>query len=194
MIGSLDNLLRSNITERHLYNIDPGTGNATELADFGNDISILGLGDLGYRSERDFDVTYISAYNQEGQTAEGASNGIGWSICSTWFSCCCGANTDGTYQGFDTDNFYPPIANEDDLHITSRDFSIVFDQLIDSIVFYLLENGGNASLDFGLEAEVVSGGDHFTITSLFMLKALPRMETQAVRAIRRQLPSVKMSR
>ncbi|MCI5208224.1 MAG: hypothetical protein D3910_05405, partial [Candidatus Electrothrix sp. ATG2] len=117
----------------------------------------------GQTSERDFDIIYLSGYGPE-QTAQGTSNGIGWSICSTYFSSCCGTNTTGTYDGFNTSAFDPPVGGEDILHTTPKDFSIVFDQPINSIVFYLLENGGNASLDFGLVPEVVSGGENLVIT------------------------------
>ncbi|MCI5222943.1 MAG: DUF642 domain-containing protein, partial [Candidatus Electrothrix sp. AR4] len=119
------------------------------------------LDDVNLR-EYEFDIVTMSGYGTD-NTAEGTSNGVGWSICSTHFSSCCGANTTGTYNGFNSGSFDPPIANQDDLHVTQDDFSLVFDQPINSIVFYLRENGGNASLDFGLVPEVVSGAANLTI-------------------------------
>ncbi|MCB9235058.1 MAG: hypothetical protein H6581_25615 [Bacteroidia bacterium] len=113
--------------------------------------------------QRDFDVTNVSAYNLSNQTAEGTSNGLDWKICATAFSNCCGTSTSNGFQGFNSGNFSPPVANEDNLHIGGEDYTITFSKPVSSIVFYLRENGGTASVDFGMTPTVISGGANLNI-------------------------------
>ena len=114
-------------------------------------------------NQRDFDVVFLSGFNLFDQSAFGTSNGVGWKICGTFFSSCCGANTNGTYNGFNTGDFAPPVAGEDMFHLGGQDFTVIFDRPVGSIVFYLRENGGIASFDFGLTPTVISGGGNLNI-------------------------------
>ncbi len=113
--------------------------------------------------QRDFDVVSLSGFDQLDQSASGTSNGVGWKICDTFFSSCCGANINGTFDGFNTFNFAPPVAGEDVLHVGGQDLTIIFDQPVGSIVFYLREDGGIASFDFILTPIVISGGGNLNI-------------------------------
>jgi hypothetical protein len=89
---------------------------------------------------------------------------VGWSLGPTQFSSCCGATINSTFNGFNNANFITPVANTDNLHITQANFSLTFDQAITSIVFYIQENGGTASLDFGIAPIVLSGAGNLSIT------------------------------
>ena len=111
-----------------------------------------------------FDVTSLSALDTFGATATGTSNGVGWTLGPSHFSSCCGATINSTFNGFNNANFITPVANTDNLHITQANFSLTFDQAITSIVFYIQENGGTASLDFGIAPTVLSGGANLSIT------------------------------
>lgn len=113
--------------------------------------------------QRDFDVTAVSGYFLQNQTATGTSNGISWKICGTSFANCCGASTTGGYFGFNTANFSPPVPGEDALHIGGDDYTILFERPVSSIVFYLRENSGTSSVDFGLTPTVISGAPNLTI-------------------------------
>ena len=119
-----------------------------------------GVGDM---CTRDFDIEEVSGYGAHGKDAYGTSTGLQWAICGAYFSNCCGANTTGTYNGFNTDDFAPPVANEDVMHIGGSDVTITFDRPIESIVFYLRENGGSASFDFAFEPIVLAGDSNLTI-------------------------------
>jgi hypothetical protein len=104
-----------------------------------------------------FDITSLNPGNTG--TAAGTSNGVAWMISPTFISNL--SVSDGTFTGFNTSSFVPPIAATDVLHVTSADFTLSFNQRIDSILFYLRENDGGASLDFGLAPTIISG--NFTV-------------------------------
>lgn len=111
---------------------------------------------LSTASAVSFDVTSVSDKDGSYFTkAEGTSNGVGWSIdgFKSWDS---RTTTDGTYD-FSGANFSPELLNTDRLHTFGTTMDIVFDQAISSILFYLKENGGNSTLDFGLVPTLVSG-------------------------------------
>jgi hypothetical protein len=114
--------------------------------------------------ERKFDVVAVSALDTPGANAHGSSNGVGWAICSTGFSSCCGTTVNGTFDGFNTPNFSPPMPQQDAIHVGQEDFVLLFEQPVKRVVFYLRENGGGASLDFGLPPTVLSGGSDLSIT------------------------------
>ncbi len=148
------------------YIEDLGTNPNAQLVEFVGSEAVYAVVDVDagpQEGDRDFDVVSVSAYDTEGAAAYGSSNGVGWAICETWFSSCCGASTTDGYTGFNTSNFDPPVAAEDNLHITSRDFVLVFEQPVDTLAVYLRENGGSANLDFGLIPEIISGGSNLTI-------------------------------
>ena len=102
-----------------------------------------------------FDITATSGTGS-GQTAAGTSNGVGWVLSPTFIDT---AVTDGTYIGFNTANFVPPVPASDMIHgPTGESFTLTFDEVVGSILFYLKENNAYGSrLDFGLPAVVVSG-------------------------------------
>lgn len=104
-----------------------------------------------------FDVTSLTGGNNGiGVSATGTSGSVGWSIdnFSTWLT---NTTVDGSYTGFSGANFTPALAQSDRLHTFGTNMTIVFDQNITSILFYLRENGGNSTLDFGLTPTLVSG-------------------------------------
>jgi hypothetical protein len=104
-----------------------------------------------------FDVTFAGASGGEGQ-AGGTSNGIGWSMTRSFISAGFCPAADQAYAGFSSGTFFnPAIAATDCLHIFSQDLELWFAEPISSIDFYLKENGGSATLDFGLPWTLVSG-------------------------------------
>jgi len=109
-----------------------------------------------------FDVTAFSGFGA-GNTAQGTSNGVGWSMTSTHISNCCGL-PNGNYAGFNTPNFVPPVALTDVLHIFSDNLTLNFNSPISSILFYIRENGGTANVDFGITPTLVSGAVNITGT------------------------------
>ncbi len=115
--------------------------------------------------ERDFDIEFQGPLSGTGNAADsfGTSNGVRWNMCQVLIGTCCGANTTGTYNGFDTANFDPPVQFEDAFHMGGGDATINFDRPIHSIVFYLKENGGNATFDFQSAFQVVSGATGLVI-------------------------------
>ncbi len=113
--------------------------------------------------QRDFDIFTVSEFNTPGASAAGVSNGVAWKVCETSFSGCCGANINGSYNGYNTSNFAPPVAGEDVMHVGGSDMTIVFDRPVDDVVFYMRENGGISSLDFGEPPVVISGGQNLNI-------------------------------
>jgi hypothetical protein len=65
---------------------------------------------------------------------------------------------DQTYSGFSNSTYFnPAIAATDCLHIFSQNLELWFQTPISSVDFYLRENGGSATLDFGLPWTLVSG-------------------------------------
>lgn len=113
--------------------------------------------------QRNFKIDKVTEYRKEGQNAYGTSNGVGFAICKTNFQRGYGSSDDSSYRGFSSDNFDPPVPFEDSFHITHRDFTLVFEQPVDRVVFYAREDIGPANLDFGLVPEVLSGGSNITI-------------------------------
>lgn len=105
-----------------------------------------------------FDVTSVSGTGAN-QTAIGTSNGVGWTMSETFISS--GGLSpvlDQSYTGFSNAAFFnPPVAATDRLHIFSDDLTLSFDEPISSIQFYLRENGGTATLDFGIPYTLISG-------------------------------------
>jgi hypothetical protein len=118
--------------------------------------------------QRDFDAVQVG-YDFFGANAHGSSNGVGWAMCNTYFSSCCEASTSETYTGFGTADFSPPVAHEDNLHTTGRDFALVFERRVKRVVVYLRENGGSASLDLGLTPIVLSGSGNLSIVGTRIL-------------------------
>jgi len=112
--------------------------------------------------QRDFDIVSLTGGGYV-RNSDGTSNGINWIMCNVGFSGCCGANTWGSYNGFNTPGFDPPVANEDVMHVGGTDIIIRFDREVKSIVFYLREDGGNASFDFGMTPTVISGANNLNI-------------------------------
>jgi hypothetical protein len=119
-----------------------------------------------------FDVTSVTD-NGLGTAsyASGTSNGIGFTYSgSIW-----GAriSTNETWQGFNTANHVPAMADSDMLHIGIYDPTFVFDTAISSALVYLGDDDGTQGtewFDFGVTATVVSGdvsvvGTAFTVTS-----------------------------
>ena len=96
---------------------------------------------------RDFDVVSLSGIGFN-QTASGTSNGIGWVISPTHFSSI--TNITGTFTGFSTMNFVPPVAATDMIHVGGNDFMITFESFVTDVDFYLRENDGGAGLNFGI--------------------------------------------
>lgn len=89
-------------------------------------------------------------------SATGTSGGIGWKIdvFNTWLA---NTNIGNNYTGFSGPNFTPALALSDRLHTFGTDMTIVFDEKVSSILFYIEENAGNSTLDFGLIPTLVSG-------------------------------------
>lgn len=114
--------------------------------------------------KRDFDIERVTEYRKEGQNAYGTSNGVGFAICNTNFQRGYGSSDDSSYRGFSSQNFAPPVPLEDSFHITHRDFTLVFEQPVDRVVFYAREDLGPANLDFGLVPEILSGASNITVT------------------------------
>lgn len=116
---------------------------------------------------RQFDVESVDNYGGQyvygTQNARGTSNGVQWSICQAGIYPCCGASIDGTSEYFNTSDFAPPVPGADALHMGGTDVTIKFEKPIKSIVFYMRENGGDASFDFGRTPTVISGASGLTI-------------------------------
>lgn len=112
---------------------------------------------------RDFVIKSVTEYRKEGQNAYGTSNGVGFAICNTNFQSGYGSSDDSSYPGFASENFDPPVPLEDSFHITHRDFTLVFEQPVDRVVFYAREDLGSANLDFGLVPEILSGASNITV-------------------------------
>lgn len=109
------------------------------------------------QSAPSFDVTFAGASGGEGQ-AGGTSNGIGWAMTRSFMSSGFCPSADQSYTGFGNPAFFnPPVATTDCLHIFSQPLELWFSESISSIDFYLRENGGAATLDFGLPWTLVSG-------------------------------------
>ena len=117
-----------------------------------------------------FDVTDVNVVNNGLSTAEGTSNGVGFSFSgSLW-----GDRTfsDESFQGFAGSNHVPAMPDSDALH-TGTATTFTFDEVIDSALVYLSDNiDGDYSdfWDFGVTATAVSGdveidGTRFRITS-----------------------------
>jgi hypothetical protein len=109
-----------------------------------------------------FDVTSVGDFDGTFyHSADGTSNGVGWTVSGvspdSFLSWGAQTTTDGTFQGFTDGTFSIPLANTDRLHTFGTDMTITFSQNISSILFYLKENGGSSTLDFGLIPEFVSG-------------------------------------
>lgn len=100
-----------------------------------------------------FDVTSIGG-TMGYHTAAGTSNDVGWNLSSTFIAW---GTTNGTYSGFTGANFNPALPNTDAIHIFGSNFTLTFDKTISSIIFFLRENGGTSTLDFGLTPTVLSG-------------------------------------
>ena len=107
-------------------------------------------------SVTDFDVTSVGDLNSIFyRSAQGTSNGVGWSIINTGASgfqtVDSRTTTNGLFEGFG--------GSTDRLHTFGGTFTINFDTLITSIRFYMLnDNNGGASLDFGITPTASSGG------------------------------------
>ena len=107
-------------------------------------------------SVTDFDVTSVgdpTSYFY--RSAQGTSNGVGWSIVNTGASgfqtAAYRTTTDGSYTGFG--------GSTDRLHTFGGTFTINFNAVITSIRFYMLnDNNGGASLDFGITPTASFGG------------------------------------
>lgn len=121
-------------------------------------VSVLLLAtSLDAAAVQSFDVTFAGASGGEGQ-AGGTSNGIGWSMTRSFISSGFCPSADQAYTGFSSGTFFSPaIAATDCLHIFSQDLELWFAEPISGIDFYLKENGGSATLDFGLPWTLVSG-------------------------------------
>jgi len=109
-----------------------------------------------------FDVTSLTGLVGDFyHGAAGTSNGIGWTVAGvgsdSFLSWAPRTTTDATYQGFTGANFSTQLPNSDRLHTFGTDMTITFSQNISSILFYLLEDGGSSTLDFGLTPGFVSG-------------------------------------
>ncbi|MCH7614450.1 MAG: PEP-CTERM sorting domain-containing protein [Nitrospinae bacterium] len=110
----------------------------------------------------EFDITTVSGTNPT-RTASGTSNGIGWSVSSTFIS---GFTIpfDQTQTVFDT--LTPSITNPgvyDNLHVGSLNFILTFDVPIFSLLAYIGENSTDLApgLDFGITPDFVSGAVNF---------------------------------
>ncbi len=112
--------------------------------------------------QRNFDVSTVSGFNVPNQNGEGTSNGVNWKMCGTIFDIGL-TDTTGGFNGFNTFNFSPPVANTDIVHVGGADFTILFERPVSSIVFYIRENGGISSIDFGIPPIVLSGGTNLNI-------------------------------
>ena len=106
-----------------------------------------------------FDVTSVANVGTGSATASGTSNGIGWTMSQTYVA-------DGglapvlnqTYTGFSNSTYFnPAVAATDRLHIFGTGLTLTFAQPISSIDFYLRENGGSSTLDFGTAWTLLRG-------------------------------------
>jgi len=121
-------------------------------------VAALGLGSAASAAPV-FDVTTYSGTGA-GQTAAGTSNGIGWTMSQTFIAGGGGLDPvlNQTYTGFSNATYFnPAVAATDRLHIFGTNLVLTFAQPITSIDFYLRENGGTSTLDFGLPWTLVSG-------------------------------------
>lgn len=105
-----------------------------------------------------FDVT-TSSGTGAAQTAAGTSNGIGWTMSQTYVA---GGGLapvlNQTYTGFSNSTYFnPAVAATDRLHIFGSNLTLTFAQPITTIYFYLRENGGTSTLNFGVPWTLVSG-------------------------------------
>ena len=106
-----------------------------------------------------FDVTSATGAGTYTATAAGTSNGIGWTMSPTYIAGgALGPVLNQSYTGFSSATYFnPAVASTDRLHIFGTNFTLTFDQAISSIDFYLRENGGSATLDFGTSWSLISG-------------------------------------
>ena len=110
--------------------------------------------------------------------ATGTSNGVGFTMLDTWFSAASGTTTAGNWQGWDDPVYGTPARDQDMAHVTAWGFTLVFDEPVCDVIFYLREDGGNATLDLGLTPEVVSGGANLTVAGT---RVTPNTDGGAVR-------------
>lgn len=106
-----------------------------------------------------FDVTTYSGTGAA-QTAAGTSNGIGWTMSQTYIAGGGGLDPvlNQTYTGFSNSTYFnPAVAATDRLHIFGSNLTLTFAQPITTIDFYLRENGGTSTLNFGVPWTLVSG-------------------------------------
>ena len=106
-----------------------------------------------------FDVTSVANVGTSTGTAAGTSNGIGWTMSQSYIA---GGGLapvlNQTYTGFSNATYFnPAVAATDRLHIFGTNLTLTFAQPISSIDFYLRENGGSATLNFGSAWTLVSG-------------------------------------
>jgi hypothetical protein len=115
--------------------------------------------------QRDFDIVSITSFGSlfNNTDATGTSNGVDWKVCPALLTNCCGASITNSYTGFSSGDFAPPVAQTDAFHIGGSDVMMVFGQPIESIVFYLREDGGTSSFDFGLAPTILSGAANLNI-------------------------------
>jgi len=118
-----------------------------------------------------FDITSIGDFDGNFyHSAAGTSSGIGWTVSGSggdlFYSWGLATTTDATYQGFTGANFVPSLPDSDRLHTFGTDMTITFDTKISSILFYLKEDGGASTLDFGLTPTLVSGSATIVGTSV----------------------------
>jgi len=85
----------------------------------------------------------------ENPTAEGTSNGIGWSISPSFIAgAALGPVLNQSYTGFSDSAFFnPPVDGTDRLHLSSSDLTLTFSQPITKVQIYVGENTGTASPD-----------------------------------------------
>jgi hypothetical protein len=111
-----------------------------------------------------FDITAFSGTGP-GQTAQGTSNGVGWTMSPTHIGF--PPVMDGSYTGFSNPSFFSPaVPATDQIHVGAANFTLTFDQPILSALFYLRADGdSSANIDFGITPILVSGEVNITGTA-----------------------------
>jgi hypothetical protein len=112
---------------------------------------------VGLCHAQEFDITAFSGASGSGETAQGTSNGVGWTMSPTYLGIV--PVTDGTYTGFSNPVYFSPsIPATDEIHIGAESYTLTFDEPIASALFYLRADGTSAQgIDFGIPPTLVSG-------------------------------------
>lgn len=95
----------------------------------------------------------------ENPTAEGTSNGIGWSISPSFIAgAALGPVLNQSYTGFSDPAFFnPPVDGTERLHLSSSDLTLTFSQPITKVQITIRENSETAPPDFAGPHALISG-------------------------------------